>query len=81
MFRQASNRHLPKEWANRENSAFLYLSRHGWKEGTGYEAVKSLFESDFAATFFDQTAILQMLEDHRQGKPNLQRKSGRSLRS
>ncbi|MER2117360.1 MAG: asparagine synthetase B, partial [Enterococcus casseliflavus] len=36
--------------------------------------VKSLFESDFAATFFDQTAILQMLEDHRQGKPNLQRK-------
>lgn len=74
VFRQASNRHLPKEWANREKLGFPVPIKAWLKEGTGYEAVKALFESDFAATFFDQTAILQMLEDHRQGKPNLQRK-------
>ena len=74
VFRQASNRHLPKEWANREKLGFPVPIKAWLKEGTVYEAVKALFESDFAATFFDQTAILQMLEDHRQGKPNLQRK-------
>ncbi|HCE11536.1 MAG TPA: asparagine synthetase B, partial [Enterococcus sp.] len=74
VFRQAANRHLPNEWANREKLGFPVPIKAWLKEGTGYAAVKTLFKSDFAAEFFDQTAILQLLEDHRNGQGELQRK-------
>ena len=74
VFRQAANRHLPNEWANREKLGFPVPIKAWLKEGTGYAAVKTLFKSDFAAEFFDQTAILQLLEDHRHGQGELQRK-------
>ncbi|WP_313538023.1 asparagine synthase (glutamine-hydrolyzing) [Enterococcus sp.] len=74
VFRQAANRHLPNEWANREKLGFPVPIKAWLKEGTGYAAVKTLFKADFAAEFFDQTAILQLLEDHRNGQGELQRK-------
>ncbi len=74
VFRQAANRHLPNEWANREKLGFPVPIKAWLKEGTGYTAVKTLFKADFAAEFFDQTAILQLLEDHRNGQGELQRK-------
>lgn len=74
VFRQAANRHLPNEWANREKLGFPVPIKAWLKEGIGYAAVKTLFKADFAAEFFDQTAILQLLEDHRNGQGELQRK-------
>ncbi|OTN77177.1 asparagine synthase (glutamine-hydrolyzing) [Enterococcus sp. 8G7_MSG3316] len=74
VFRQAANRHLPNEWANREKLGFPVPIKAWLKEGTGYLAVKTIFEADFAAEFFDQAAILQLLEGHRNGQVNLQRK-------
>ena len=72
--RQAGNRHVQNEWANREKLGFPVPIKAWLKEGTGYAAVKTLFKADFAAEFFDQTAILQLLEDHRNGQGELQRK-------
>ena len=74
VFRQAAKRHLPKEWANREKLGFPVPIKSWLKEETGYTAVKTLFAADFAAEFFDQAAILQMLDDHRKNQVNLQRK-------
>ena len=74
VFREAANRHLPNEWANREKSGFPVPIKAWLKEGTGYLAVKALFEADFAAEFFDQATILDLLEGHRNEKVNLQRK-------
>lgn len=74
VFRQAAKRHLPKEWANREKLGFPVPIKSWLKEETGYTAVKILFADDFAAEFFDQAAILQMLDDHRKNQVNLQRK-------
>ncbi|WP_430609655.1 asparagine synthase (glutamine-hydrolyzing) [Enterococcus sp. DIV0876] len=74
VFRQAAKRHLPKEWANREKLGFPVPIKSWLKEETGYTTVKTLFAADFAAEFFDQAAILQMLDDHRKNQVNLQRK-------
>lgn len=74
VFRQAANRHLPTEWANREKLGFPVPIRAWLKEGTGYKTVKELFTADFAAKFFDQEKILQLLADHRAGQQGLQRK-------
>lgn len=60
--------------ANREKIRFSIPIRAWLKEGTGYKTVKELFTADFAAEFFDQEKILQLLADHRAGKQGLQRK-------
>lgn len=74
VFRHAANRHLPKEWANREKLGFPVPIKVWLKQDHGYEQVKTTFEADYTKEFFDQSKILQLLEDHRQGKPDLQRK-------
>lgn len=74
IFRQAANRHLPEEWSNREKLGFPVPIKAWLKQDIGYNKVKAVFEADFAGEFFQQEKILQLLEDHRAGKPELQRK-------
>lgn len=73
-FREASNRHLPEEWANREKLGFPVPIKAWLKEDHGYNEVKQLFTADFAAEFFDQEKIMKLLNDHHEGKAEVQRK-------
>lgn len=73
-FRQAANRHLPEEWANREKLGFPVPIKAWLKEDHGYEEVKALFTADFAKQFFDQAKIMKLLNDHHEGKAEVQRK-------
>ncbi len=74
VFRQASNRHLPEAWANREKLGFPVPIKAWLREDLGYLQVKALFEMDFVKEFFDQAEILALVEDHHDNKADLQRK-------
>ncbi|MGM0124631.1 asparagine synthase (glutamine-hydrolyzing) [Enterococcus sp. AZ194] len=74
IFRQAANRHLPEEWSNRVKLGFPVPIKVWLKEDHGYQQVRELFEADFAKEFFNQEKIMQLLNDHRDGKREEQRK-------
>lgn len=74
VFRQASNRHLPEAWANREKLGFPVPIKAWLREDLGYLQVKALFEMDFVKEFFDQAKILELVEAHHDNKADLQRK-------
>lgn len=73
-FRKASERALPQEWAKRKKIGFPVPIRLWMQEEKYYNQIKATFESDTAAKFFDQKAIVQLLTDHYEGKAKNQRK-------
>lgn len=62
--RMAANRHLPEAWARREKLGFPVPVSAWLHDQDIYEAVRSLFAADFANEFFDQDAILKMVDDY-----------------
>lgn len=74
VFREAANRHLPEEWANREKLGFPVPIKVWLREDYGYEQVKQVFEADFVSEFFDQEQVLALLEKHHNGEADVQRK-------
>lgn len=60
--RVAAQRALPEEWAKREKLGFPVPIRDWIKTKEVYQEFRKLFNSDFAGEFFDQTAILEMLD-------------------
>ncbi|MFV0412702.1 MAG: asparagine synthetase B family protein, partial [Oscillospiraceae bacterium] len=74
VFREASGRTLPDEWANRPKKGFPVPIRYWLREEKYYTIVKEYFESPYAAEFFEQDEILKLLERHYTGKANNARK-------
>ena len=74
VMRQAANKTLPDEWANRKKMGFPVPIRYWLREEKYYNIVKKYFESDFAAEFFDTKALVSMLDDHKNEKINNGRK-------
>ncbi|MBE6538634.1 MAG: asparagine synthase (glutamine-hydrolyzing) [Ruminococcaceae bacterium] len=74
VLREASHKTLPDEWANRTKKGFPVPIRYWLKEDKYYNIVKEYFTSDFASEFFDTDAIVRLLDDHRAGKAQNQRK-------
>ena len=74
VMRQAANKTLPDEWANRKKMGFPVPIRYWLREEKYYNIVKKYFESDFAAEFFDTKALVSMLDDHKNEKVNNGRK-------
>lgn len=74
ILREASHMTLPDEWANRTKKGFPVPIRYWLREEKYYNIVKGFFESDFAAEFFDTSALMRLLDDHRDGKAKNQRK-------
>ena len=74
VMRHAANRTLPDEWANRPKKGFPVPIRYWLREEKYYNLVKEYFTSDYAAIFFDTTALMKLLDDHFQEKANNQRK-------
>ena len=73
-FRQAASRHLPKEWFNRKKMGFPTPIKAWLETETYYKQVRELFAMDFAGEFFDQAAILKLLDDTYAKKVNGRRK-------
>ncbi len=74
VLREASHKTLPDEWANRTKKGFPVPIRYWLREEKYYNIVKEYFESDFASEFFKKDAIMKLLDDHKNGKAQNQRK-------
>ena len=74
IFRKAANRSLPNEWADRTKKGFPVPIRKWLREDKYYGDVKSYFTSDTAAEYFDQSALIRLLDDHREERANNGRK-------
>ena len=73
-FRQTALRALPEEWATRPKKGFPVPIRHWVRDDKYYAAIRETFTSQEAEKFFDTDRLLKLLEDHRSGKKNNQRK-------
>ncbi|MFC2618781.1 MAG: asparagine synthase-related protein, partial [Bifidobacterium dentium] len=73
-FRQAAGRHLPKEWYDREKLGFPVPIKKWLREEKFYKYVRSVFERDYVGLFFDQAALLKMIDDNYAGKTDDRRK-------
>ena len=73
-FRIAAKRHLPESTANKKKLGFPVPIRVWLKEDKYYNKIKDAFTSEVAGQYFDQTMLMQLLEDHRDGKADNSRK-------
>ncbi|AOF48557.1 asparagine synthase (glutamine-hydrolyzing) [Tetragenococcus halophilus] len=73
-FRKAAHRHLPEEWANRKKLGFPVPIKDWLHEEQFYHQVRDVFSSDFAADFFDQGKILDLLDRNYQQEIDARRK-------
>ena len=74
VLRAASQKSLPSEWVRRPKKGFPVPIIHWFREEKYYQMLKSAFESDVAAEFFEVDKCLELLEDHKNNVANNQRK-------
>lgn len=74
VLRTAANKTLPDEWAHRPKKGFPVPIRQWLREDKYYNLVKESFVSDAAAEYFDTDKLVQMLDNHKAGVQNNQRK-------
>ncbi len=71
--RQAALSSLPEQWANREKVGFPVPIRHWLMEEKYYNKVKTMFESETAAQFFETDKLMFYLDEHYHGRCNYAR--------
>ena len=74
VLRAASQKSLPSEWVRRPKKGFPVPIIHWFREEKYYKQLKSAFESDVASEYFKVEDLMRLLEDHKDGKANNQRK-------
>ncbi len=74
VLRTAANKTLPDEWAHRPKKGFPVPIRAWLREDKYYNIVKDAFTSDVASEYFDTDALMKLLDDHKSGTANNQRK-------
>lgn len=74
VLRHAANRCLPDEWATRPKKGFPVPLVYWLREQKYYDYVKEYFTADFAEEFFDAAKLMQLLDDHFEGRALNQRK-------
>ncbi|MBE6625636.1 MAG: asparagine synthase (glutamine-hydrolyzing) [Ruminococcaceae bacterium] len=74
VLRTAANKTLPDEWAHRPKKGFPVPIRTWLREDKYYNIVKEAFTSEIAEEYFDTSALLKLLDDHKNGSANNQRK-------
>ena len=72
--RHAANRVLPDEWATRPKKGFPVPLKFWLREQKYYDYVKEYFTAPWAEEFFDTSKLMQMLDDHFEGRAFNQRK-------
>lgn len=74
VLRHAANRVLPDEWATRPKKGFPVPLKFWLREQKYYDYVKEYFTAPWAEEFFDTSKLMQMLDDHFEGRALNQRK-------
>lgn len=74
VLRTAANKTLPDEWAHRPKKGFPVPIRTWLREDKYYNIVKKSFTSDAAAEYFEGDKLLHLLDEHKSGEANNQRK-------
>lgn len=74
VLRKAAYNVLPEEWAKRPKKGFPVPFAKWILEEKWYKEIKNVFEAEYVKEFFDQQAILKLLEDHYAEKTNNGRK-------
>lgn len=74
VMRNAANKTLPDEWAYRPKKGFPVPIRNWLREDKYYSLVKRYFTSDVAAEYFNVDSLVGLLDDHKSGAANNQRK-------
>ncbi len=74
VLRTAANKTLPDAWAHRPKKGFPVPIRQWLREDKYYGIVKEAFSSDVAAEYFNADMLLRLLDDHKNGLANNQRK-------
>ena len=72
--REAARKNLPEEWANREKKGFPVPISLWLKEEKYYKIVKEAFNSASSSEFFNKIDLINLLENHYNGKTNNARK-------
>ena len=65
--RQAAERSVPREWAQKEKLGFPVPVASWLREERYYNQVKRAFSSPEAARFFNTEELVRLLDEHRQG--------------
>ncbi|MCT6878470.1 MAG: asparagine synthase (glutamine-hydrolyzing) [Bifidobacteriales bacterium] len=73
-FRKAADRHIPREWSDREKLGFPVPIKDWLRQEKYYRLVRSVFERDYVGEFFDQEALLRMIDDNYAGRNDARRK-------
>ncbi len=74
IFRKAAAESLPEEWAKRPKKGFPVPFSIWIREEKYNNIVKEVFERDYVSNFFDQSKILNLLEEHYTNQKNNGRK-------
>ena len=74
VLRTAANKTLPDEWAHRPKKGFPVPIRTWLREDKYYNIVREAFTSTIAEEYFNTDALLKLLDDHKCGAANNQRK-------
>lgn len=74
ILRKTANKVLPDEWAKRPKIGFPVPFFQWIKEEKYYNEIKKVFSKDYVKQFFNQDAILKLLEEHYTNKKNNARK-------
>lgn len=72
--RKAASKRIPEDWYKRRKKGFPVPIIKWFREEKYYNIVKKMFEEDFTKDFFNQKALLKLLEGHYKGKKNNCRK-------
>ena len=74
VLRTAANKTLPDAWAHRPKKGFPVPIRDWLREDPIYESVRAVLTSDTAAEYFDTNALAALLDAHKAGAAQNQRK-------
>lgn len=66
--RMAAKENLPEEWYNRPKKGFPVPFRYWLQEDNFYNKFKEVFTSLETAEFFKRDALMQLLDDHKEGR-------------
>ncbi len=66
--RMAAKENLPEEWYNRPKKGFPVPFRYWLQEDNFYNKFKEVFTSPETAEFFKRDALMQLLDDHKEGR-------------
>ncbi|MBR5228101.1 MAG: asparagine synthase (glutamine-hydrolyzing) [Clostridia bacterium] len=72
--RKSAEKIVPHEWSQREKIGFMVPFKYWLKEEKYYSKVKEVFESEYAAKFFETDKIMKLLNDYYEGKAMTHRK-------